>query len=97
MCKLIIRKYSVAFIWSLTFFLVVDGVCVCGTNSQPHIVCCRNRIIETRRLLRGSGYWFYENHVVKSTSRFSLEEEEEGEKKQKLGFAAEDLSCQKRP
>lgn len=59
-------------------------------------MCCRNRIIETRRLLRGSGYWFYENHVVKSTSRFSLEEEE-GEKKQKLGFAAEDLSCQKRP
>ena len=47
----------------------------------------------------GSGYWFYENHVVKSTSRFSLAltEEEEGEKKQKLGFAAEDLSCQKRP
>ena len=57
MCKLVIRKYSVAFIWSLTFFLVVDGVCVCGTNSQPHIVCCRNRIIETKvAAWYGSGY-----------------------------------------
>ena len=51
MCKLVIRKYSVAFIWSLTFFLVVDGVCV--EQTPNHTSCVAGIELLRRRLLRG--------------------------------------------
>ena len=53
MCKLVIRKYSVAFIWSLTFFLVVDGVCVCVEQTPNHTSCVAGIELLRRRLLRG--------------------------------------------
>ena len=81
-----------------------------GLSLTLVVVDVWNKLPTTHRVLPESNYWDegccvvwfwllpWTNHVVKSTSRFSLAlTEEEGEKKQKLGFAAEDLSCQKRP